>query len=108
MEGTTKGAHDYNLAIVSTLLCKLDDIWEELAFINANDIVLFPLVTQASKGGDCSSIPRVAIVSSDLTLVAVPLVCLEFNGEDAFAGYLMLANSTEHLCRLASKHTADN
>lgn len=49
MEGTLQARNHDNLAKVRCLLRKLDYVREKLAFINANDIEVLPLVTQVLK-----------------------------------------------------------
>jgi hypothetical protein len=44
VESTTKGAHDYYFTMVGSQFRELDNIWEKLSLVNANDIVIAPVI----------------------------------------------------------------
>ena len=103
-ESALQRRNNHHFPVAGRPLGKLNNVIEELALVNANNVVGAPLVTQVCKQRDGHGSLLLAGVGADCEVCAVALVRLEFDSEDAFARNFMLVAAAEQLGGFSSEH----
>ena len=108
-ERALKGSDDDNFLFVCRHFCKLNNVDEELALVNADHIKFTPFIFQITKQAsrrDCLLLD--ATVSGNTEVITIASVRRELNLQYFFACDFMFSASSKQFGTLASKHAPHN
>ena len=90
----------------SCLLWKLDYVFKELAFVNAKNIEMHPLVSEIFESGDCNSLAFDSAMCYNCDVITIALVCCKFDLQDSLLSDFMLSTASDQFRCLSGEHAS--
>ena len=105
-EGSLQAGDHDNLAMVGSLLSKLDYIGEELALVNSDHVVGHPLVAELSECIDGCGWLLLTRMSANLEISTISEIGRKLDSEDLLASDVVLVAAAQKFSGFTREHTA--